>query len=109
MPDEQHAKLTTDASVDESLTRLMTELYMLGHQSSEGDQLLAALLHFAPEWGKFGSCSIPRAWRALRGWRRRCPSRSRRPYLLEVWATLAWKMAAIDQWRMAFFTLLPSL
>ena len=77
--DEQRIGLTSDSSVDIALTRYMTELYLCGHQSSEGDKLLAALLHFAPEWGKFGHRSIPRAWRSLRGWRRRCPSRSRRP------------------------------
>ena len=84
----------------------MTELYLRGLQSSDGDKLLAGLLHFAPEWGKFGSRTIPRAWRALRGWRRRCPSRSRRPWPLEVWAAMAWKLAQAGQWQMALYVLL---
>ena len=99
-------RLVSDASVDEALTQYMTEMYLLGQQSSEGDKLLAGLLHFAPEWGKFGSRTIPRAWRSLRGWRRRCPSRSRRPWPLMVWAALAWKMAAAGHWSMALYTLL---
>jgi integrase len=99
-------RLVTDSDVDSALAKCMTEMYLLGQQSSEGDKLLAGLLHFAPEWGKYGDRSIPRAWRCLKGWRRRCPSRSRRPWPLMVWAMLAWRMAAVGRWDMALFTLL---
>ena len=33
--------------------------------------------------------TTPRAWRCLRGWRRLCPSQSRRPYRLPVWGAMA--------------------
>ena len=96
---DRHKKaLTSDAQVDQALTQYMTDMFLEGLQSSEGDKLLAGLLHFAPEWGKNGHRTIPRAWRSLRGWRRRCPSRSRRPWPLEVWAALAWKLAQHGQW-----------
>ena len=104
--DKDARALSSDAKIDEALTKYMTEMFLTGLQSSEGDKLLAGLLHFAPEWGKFGHRTIPRAWRALRGWRRRCPSRSRRPWPLEVWAALAWKLAQKGHWSMALYTLL---
>ena len=104
--DKSSKALTSDGKIDEALTQYMTEMFLTGLQSSEGDKLLAGLLHFAPEWGKFGHRTIPRAWRALRGWRRRCPSRSRRPWPLEVWAAMAWKMAQNGHWAMALYTLL---
>ena len=104
--DRHKTPLTSDARVDAALTQYMTQLFLEGQQSSEGDKLLAGLLHFAPEWGNFGHRHIPRAWRALRGWRRRCPSRSRRPLQLKVWAMVAWKFAQRQQWAMALYVLL---
>ena len=47
--DEQRIALTSDSLVDNAFTQYMTELYLCGHQSLEGDKLLAGLLHFAPE------------------------------------------------------------
>ena len=104
--DQRKIHLTADARVDAALTQYMTQRFLEGQQSSEGDKLLAGLLHFAPEWGKMGHRTIPRAWRALRGWRRRCPSRSRRPWPLKVWAAVAWKLAQKRQWAMALYVLL---
>ena len=104
--DGRKVALTSDAKVDQALTQYMTDMFLRGLQSSEGDKLLAGLLHYAPEWGKNGHRTIPRAWRSLRGWRRRCPSRSRRPWPLEVWAAIAWKLAQRGQWSMMLYTLL---
>ena len=103
--DRRSLPLGSDGEVDGALVEHMNALFASGQQASAGDKLLAGLLHFAPEWGRFGSRTIPRSWRALRGWRRRCPSRSRRPWPLGLWCALAWVMAQMGEWMMCIFTM----
>eukprot|EP00974_Lingulodinium_polyedra_P098559 9552518-Lingulodinium_polyedra.AAC.1 len=52
------------------------------------------MLHVVPELGKRGSSALPRAWRALKGWRRRCPGFSRRPVPFAVWAAVCHSLLA---------------
>ena len=73
-----------DSEVDGALVDFMNDRFFAGLQAHVGERLLAALLSEVPEFW-----TTPRAWRCLRGWRRLCPSRSRRPYPLSVWAAMA--------------------
>ena len=52
-----------------------------------------------------GAKKIPRAWRALKGWRKLTPGRSRSAHPLAVWAAMACRMAARGRMRMAVFVL----
>lgn len=97
---------TEDAEVDAHIVRYMTELWLQGHQASRGERLLCGLVFFSPEWGKLGARKIPRAWQSLKGWRRKCPSRSRRPYPLNAWSAMCWMMAAEEAWQMMVYTML---
>ena len=65
--------------IDRSLCEYMTLLWLEGSECYRGDYLFAALLCLRPEFNKVGAKNIPRSWRALQGWRRACPPRSRRP------------------------------
>ena len=58
-----------------------------------------------PEFSKTGRRTTPRAWRCLGGWRRLCPSRSRRPYPLPVRAAMANELTR--QWYMLMAVALP--
>ena len=85
-------RLTGDVAVDAEVVHRFNSLFAQGHQPNRGEVLLAGLMHFAPEFGRGGYRSLPRSWRALKGWRLRCPARSRRPWPLGVWCSLAWVM-----------------
>ena len=81
--------LVIDTVVDEELVGRIQHLFEKGHQPSRGEVLLASVLHFWPEFGRLGTRTIPRSWRALRGWRRLCPARSRSPHALAIWSGIS--------------------
>ena len=91
--------------IDEALVVYLNHLFWLGNQPHRGDKLLAGLLHAYPEFGKYGSRKVPRTWRALRGWRRLCPGRSRKPFPLAVWAAVASELRRRGYVSMAVFVL----
>ena len=86
--------LKIDPAIDAELVSYMQKLYEEGHQPSRGECLLAGVLFLWPAFGKLGTRTLPRAWKALRGWRRRCPARSRCPHSLPIWAGIA-----VQLWR----------
>ena len=94
-----------DEDVDASLCRYMTRMYVAGEQSNAGDYLLAALLHHRPEFGKWGSRKHPRAWRALRGWRKATPPRSRSLLARQIWTGIIWELARRGEWQMGLYVL----
>ena len=90
---DAHAeRLVEDGDIDKSLVRWFHDLYRAGHPPSRGEVALAGLMHFAAEFGRDGERKLPRGWRALNGWRRRCPLRSRRPHSLGGWSALPSEM-----------------
>lgn len=81
---------TSDANkVDQVLCDVADLLFFDGEDSHVGHTLLAAWLHFFPEFGRFGPEGLPRYRRALRGWDRLAPGGSRLPEPWPVWASLA--------------------
>ena len=60
--------------------------YSQGRPVSDGELLLAGLLFFQPRYGKLGGQQFARSWRALNGWRKRSPTRSRRPLPRMIWS-----------------------
>eukprot|EP00973_Karenia_brevis_P081849 11347974-Karenia_brevis.AAC.1 len=61
-------------------------MFFAGFQSEWGEKLLAAIVWTYPQFGKYGSHKLPRTSVSLKGWRRRCPPRSRKPV---SWMTVA--------------------
>ena len=64
-------------AMDNSLVQHMNALYRQGFQSYHGDRLMASVMHRHPSCGRLGNVKMPRAWRALKGWRKLCPGRTR--------------------------------
>ena len=96
----------SNEAIDESLVRFFERDFFLGEQAHRGAKVLAALMHAEPRFGRRGDRRVPRAWRALKGWRRLAPGRSRRPEPLCFWAGMANEMVKKGESRMALFLLL---
>ena len=92
-------------TVDRLTVAYLNKLYLEGFQASRGDRLTAALLHFQPKFGKLGQENLPRTWRALRGFRKLTPGKSRLAYPLMVWAAMAVQLRQMGRLRMALFVL----
>lgn len=92
-------------NVDRLLVDYMNGLYLKGFQAYRGDRLAAAMLHFHPQFGKMGAEKLPRMWRALRGFRKLTPGKSRLAYALMVWAAVASELRRMGKLRMALFLL----
>ena len=98
-------RLVEDSEVDAELVRYFNDRFAAGKPAHEGEVCLAALMHFLPQYSKVGDSKLPRAWRALKGWRRRAPSRSRLAYPLQVWAAICWALCLGGHWSMAVYVL----
>ena len=62
-----------------NLARCFDEWYFKGEMANLGEKVLAALMDENPDYGKLGSRKIPRAWRALKAWRRLAPQSRSKP------------------------------
>ncbi|CAK0790966.1 unnamed protein product [Prorocentrum cordatum] len=67
------------ADTDAAVVRFFDELHLEGKVASTGEKLLAAIFMHVPDYQSKGKLALPRAYRALRGWRLLRPSRTRRP------------------------------
>lgn len=98
--------LSHAAGMDGALCQYMTAKFLEGHPAHRGDKLMAAVCHLRAAYGRRGPKSLPRANRALKGWRRLAPGHSRKAFPLAVWAAVCVEMARLRQLRMALFTIL---
>ena len=87
--DVQGLAFGADDGVDTGLVACFNEEVRKGRGATHGEKTLAALLRRAPESGKLGARRVPRAWRALRGWRGLGPARSRPPHLRRARAAVS--------------------
>lgn len=83
----------TQPEVDDGLFQYLNFLYFKGEPPRKGEKLLAGFVYKNPHYGKKGSLSLPRSWKAPRGWKEIVPSRCRDPEMLEVWCGMMWWMA----------------
>ena len=79
--------------------------FFAGRQANDGEQTLAGLMHHFPEFGRCGARKLPRSWRALKGWRKLCPARSRKPQPWGLWCAVANFMIQQGCLAMAVMTL----
>ena len=98
-------ELADGSGVDEGVARVLNEWFLEGLPPSKGEVTLASLLWRFPRYGKFGDRKIPLCWRAMRGWRRRAPARSRRPHAFAVWAGIIVEMIRCGYEAMAVYLL----
>ena len=103
--DVDNRRLVEDAEVDAELVRFFNERFAAGQPAHQGEVCMAALMHFQPQFSRVGDAKLPRAWKALKGWRRRAPCRSRLAYPFQVWAAMCWVLARNGHWGMAAYVL----
>jgi len=93
------------AAVDAALVAYFNVSFLSGEQAWQGEVCMAALCHFYPQYGKYGDLKVPRAWRALRGWRRLTPQQSRRPHPLLLWQGMCVDLIARGHLQMAVYVM----
>ena len=91
--------------VDAALVRYFNQEFLAGLPAGRGETTLAAVCHRFSEFGKFGDLHLPRSHRALKGWRRRAPARSRDPHAWPIWCLLIWDLCRRGFWRMGLYLL----
>ena len=72
-------EVTSDELLDLHLTDFADHSYFEGQPASMGQKLRAAIADWHPRFSKHGRASLPRFGRALQGWSRLAPGRSRAP------------------------------
>ena len=92
--------------MDAALTEYFNALFLQGHPAHRGNKVIASVMHHRPEFSRQGTCKLPHAWRALKGWRKLAPGSSRQAMPLSVWAAFACEMRRLGFLQMAVFTML---
>ena len=95
-----------DQEMDSELTAYFEESFLCGEMPNHGEIVMAGVMHFDPHFSRMGPGKLPRAWRALRGWQRRAPGRTRRPLPWPVWAGVVNCFAARGSLQMGLFVLM---
>ncbi|CAK0792456.1 unnamed protein product, partial [Prorocentrum cordatum] len=87
--------LHKDEDVDEALVQLMDLMYLDGWQVDQGEKLLAAVKLGIPRFSRAGLGGLPRAARALRGFRKAAPEACRlglpRAWVVAIVAAMLWR------------------
>ena len=100
------ANVDDPATADVALCAFANDLYARGHHKSSFERALAGVLFHLPEFGRGGNIGLPRTYRALKGYRLKCPGRSRKPHPLSFWQAFAVDLAERGHVLMAVWVLL---
>jgi hypothetical protein len=84
----------------------MDAQFLGGEQADLGSKMLAAVRFFSPRFGKGGDLKLPLASQALKGWRKKAPSKSRMPLPIEAVFLIALALVDAGRWSMAVCVLL---
>lgn len=98
--------LSNAMELDGHLVDYLNQMYLDGHQSYKADRLRASFMHRHPEFGKNGDMKLPRTWRAIKGYRKLTPGKSREAFPLAIWAAYAVEMRKLGKLRMRIFLML---
>jgi hypothetical protein len=79
--------------LDAALVRMIDKLYYAGHAFTKGEKTWAAVRFFLPNYSRHGHLILPRSARALKGWRKLTPQKTRRPLPWEMAASIAGLLA----------------
>jgi integrase len=85
--------LQDSGTLDGRFVKWMNAMFAKGCKPWKGEKALAALAAFSPAYSKDGLKQLPRAVRCLKGWRKLCPGKSKRPFSFAVWAAVATTLA----------------
>ena len=89
--------------LDELLVARFDLLFLEGRHSSAGQKLLASVLFWYPIQSGRGKPKLPRAVRALKGWGRQCPAKTRTPLPFFLVCALAMQMLTMRHPVMALY------
>ena len=92
--------------MDGTMVEYLNQMFLQGHQSYRADRLIAAVLHYYPEYGRMGAKKLRRTWRAIRGYRKLTPGKSRKAYPLALWCAMAVELKKQGKLRMSVFLML---
>ena len=87
--DARQLNLITDDEVDVAMVAYINHLYLTGEGSWRADRTLASLVFHDASFSKMGSRKLPRVIRALKGFHRLVPGKSRKPHSLRTWLGIA--------------------
>ena len=104
--DQSQLPLVTSAEVDVGVVAYLNSLYLTGEPLYKAERMFAGLLHLDSSFSRAGGRHLPRAARALRGFRRQAPGRSRVPHPLVTWLGIAVDLTARRHLAAADATLL---
>ena len=106
MYEKDGKELKTPEEVDECMVKALMEVYFEGRGVGVSTKLVAGWMACFPRFGRAGDLKTPRSWRALKGWRRLAPPRSRVGAVLVVAAGIAALLVKSGHIDMALWTLL---
>ena len=101
-----HLAIVTAENTDVAMVKFLTQLFHKGYDLNVGERVVAALMFCFPRFSRLGDLKIPRAYRALRGWRCLAPANSRIPLTFYVVAALSALMAREGHRLMALWCLI---
>ena len=93
------------ATVDAGITQAFNMMYADGHQADWGEKALAAFIWKFPQYGRYGPHKLARTARALKGWKRHCPARSRVPVPFPCVAAAVRLLVTRGYWTMGAWLL----
>lgn len=95
-----------EGALDGSLCDYFQDSFLKGELCNRGETMMAAIMFTYPQYLKGGLTKLPRAWRALKGWKRLVPPRSRRPIPRATWCAVASRLVARREYDMAVWVLI---
>ena len=63
------------------------------------------MCHYFPDFGKHGGHFLPLSHRAVQGWKRRAPPKSRDPLVWSIWSVLILEFLRHEHWSMGVYLL----
>jgi integrase len=90
-----------DRDIEDATVEFSNGLNLQGRPASDGEKAVAALVFSQPRLSRSGGQALARVWKCLRGWRKIVPPRSRDPEAFEVWATIMYVLAGMNEYGMA--------
>ena len=100
------ANVNDPRTADAALCAYANALFARGHHKSHFERTLAVFVIPPPGFGRSGTVGLPRTYRALKGFRLKCPGQSRKPHPLSFWQVFAVDLAERGHLLMGVWVLL---
>ena len=78
--------------LDAKLVKFFGQGFLAGDSYTHGEKVWAAVRFYVPSFASHGHLHLPRSARSLKGWRKLCPTKTRRPLPWDIAAAVAWNL-----------------